>query len=300
MQRFVSRLMSSFAVMVALVELPTAVSAGPRLVVTIPDTVYIADYNGQRLPIYFDNLFDTVGAFQLTVKSSRPGLVRFGGAQQSGTLISNFSLMDTYVMNADSSELEIYSQAVSYGGSNLIEGFAPQQGGVLVYIYLNVAEQVSSGVTAKSVISIGSPSGFSTPAGASIGAVPVTVWDTTYYQCLSWDGGSCTDSVKVDPRVQSFDIIAVAERTVPGLDSSIVWQVGGSARLVPPPYPMCDFDVSGDIDIGDLTDFIKCMFLGSGSCGTYIYCDWEEDNSVDIADLTAMIRYLFLGGAPLK
>lgn len=298
MVRSLSSFAGSFLFMFACLILSAAVAAEPLVVVTVPDTVLTADYPDQKIPIYLDNFEDSIGAFQLTFSSSRPDLVRFAGFDTSGTLISGFADVASFDMVGDSSIIQIFCRAVTTSGSNPIKGFGPQQGGVAVYLELIVADEVQVPGDNRSDIRIVLPGGFSTPGGVSIGAAPITVYDTTYWHCLEWDGSECLGYVEVNPDSSVVDSVAVTSRIVPGFDSTLVWLTDGSVTLTPPPCAMCDLDCTGSIDIGDLTIFISCLFIDPDGCDSFIYCDWEDDNSIDIADLTAMIRYLFIGGDP--
>jgi hypothetical protein len=268
----------------------------PELVFHVSDTVYPPGVKRARIQVYVDNYMDTVVAFQFLLRSTRPDLVKFGGFDSTGTLVSGFDLVEAYDMKGDSSELLLlaFADLDPHDGSTAY-GFAPQQGEIAVYILVNTTLSPDTGFV--SLIEVDEPLNFSAPRGRSIGVITETIVDTLYYSCLNWSADSCVNWVEVDPVSSPYDSVSVDTSLYGYLDSSKVVIIGGSVTVWPGFCQACDMDCDGLVDIGDLTKLISCLYIVPGGCEELGLCDWDCNGEVDIGDLTGLIRYLYLSGA---
>lgn len=159
---------------------------------------------------------------------------------------------------------------------------------------VNTATTLDTNQSLTSMIEIFPRYDFATPEGNSIGVVTDTVWDTTFWKCMVWNGENCVSWAEVDPDTSAYDSITVTDSLVGYVDTTKVLLLDGSVTVRQ--RRICDFDEDEKVDISDLTHFIVCLFVAPENCATTSGCDYDNSGTDDIADLTMLISYLFLGG----
>ncbi len=271
-----------------------------EIIFIVPDTLVSTGIDSGFINIYLDNFNYEIFGFQFVLKSNRPDLVLFDfsglGYETSGTLVDGFEYIEVIDRAGDQSEywFRCIADIFSVPGSH--SGILPQQGGVAVRIPYTTTNAPDTTLSLLSELTIETPTDFSDPYGYSIGAVPDTVVDTTYYNCTLWVGNTCSTWVEVTDTSLGYDMVQYDSTVVGLLDPEIVLVHEGSITLN---ILNCDFDGTGFIDIADLICFVNYMFQPEEpySC-SLLYCDTDMSSSLDIADLVYLVSYMFNSGPP--
>ncbi|MBU0983429.1 MAG: hypothetical protein KKA42_06140 [candidate division Zixibacteria bacterium] len=272
----------------------------PLVVLTINDTTALADTYGNRVHITLTNVIDTIAGFEFVARSDNPSLLKFdfknGAADTAGALTGRFEYVEAIDIYGDSSA--VWFRCIANANPNdghHTPGIPPQQDGLAVSLRFTTRAPVDSLSAQRVPLIIESPFGFSDPTGHGIGVHTDTIVDTFYQVCTSWVEGSCDTWVNVDPDSSDFDRILIDSSLSGYVDTGLVRPIHGGITIwndLP-----CDFDGDKSVDIGDLTDFITCLFIDFGTCPLEPLCDYDADDTLDIGDLTGLIVYLFLEGS---
>jgi len=280
-------------------------SAGeiPKIIFTVPDTsVSTADSTG-LLNIYMDNFFDSIAGFQFVLESSRPDLVLFdfssGGFDTTGTLTSGFEFINAKDSLLDGSVLKFQCIADLPFRPGITPPIAPQQGGTVLRIPFIINSLPDTSTEPFSILRVEKPFDFSDPNGVSIGTKIDTIYDTTFFQCLLWSGDICLTWDSSSSGTGGFDSIRVDTSTFGFLDTTEVIKINGSVSLVIPSTLTCDNNLSGIIDIEDLTCLVAFLFgtVDPVNCPS-IHCDADSSGELNIADLVYLVNFIFRGGPP--
>ena len=241
--------------------------------------------------------------FQFVLRSSRPDLVLFDfsglGYDATGTLVEGFEYMEVINKASDQSEYWFRCIADLFGIPGTSSGILPQQGGVALRIPYTVTNTPDTAISLTSVLSFEIPTDFSDPLGNSLGVIPDTVVDTSYYNCTLWVQSACSAWVEVTDTSLGYDFIYYDSTVIGLLDSNIVKVIDGSITLNYQTIVNCDMNGDGQIDISDLVYIVQCMFLSETACDFSIFsCDFNDDQTLDISDLVALVSYMFNAGPP--
>lgn len=220
-----------------------------------------------------------------------------------GTLINGWEFIAVRSPSGIGTDLLITALAEALGGP-ITPGIAPQQGGTLVRLILELqggllgpaADNVTRLMINTSMID---HFGFSDPYGNVIGlnARCDTVIDSTMFLCAQWVEDVCIQWTVVDQ--PPFDSVWVDTTYYPCVDTSQVLVYDGSITLV-----LCG-DVNGDgqMSVSDLTALVGWMFPPPGVDNPIYRQAADLDASggpPNISDVTYLVAYLFAGGpAPL-
>ncbi len=293
-------------IVIALVWLAAApVAAIPRIILNVPDTA-LAPGTSSFLNIRLTNPFDTVAAFQFQLYLDRPDLIQFGpGAFDSvNTLSSGFELLAAQDSSGTGTLLLVTGIADLPLNHEFTPGIPPQFDSILIRLPVTATAAPDTTLGRTCRIEVIDPLTFVDPSAASIGVITDTVVDTTYWQCLAWQGDSCTKWTPVNGSTTPYDSVSYDSSLVGHLDTTVVVADDGSLFVgegfsgLP-----CDFTNDGTYAITDITCFVSYLFgsYNEVSC-PIIWCDCDASGNLpgqpNIADLTCLVAFLFRGGPP--
>ncbi len=273
----------------------------PQIVMKVADTVVSTKDPSGLLTVYLDNYDSEIFGFQFVLKSSRPDLVKFDfsglGYDTAGTLISGFEYIEVIDKAGDQSEYWFRCIASFFGGSGSVSPVLPQQGGVAIRVPYTATNAPGTNLSLLSNITFELPTDFADPYGNSIGAVPDTIVDTSYFNCLLWEGPTCTSWVEVTDTSLGYEMVFYDSSTVGLLDPEIVLVLDGSLTIdYTKPFEFIDCDSNGDnaIDISDLVCFVSFLFTPRDPFACTIFsCDTDSSGDTDISDLVAFVDFIF-------
>ncbi|SYZ73463.1 hypothetical protein TRIP_C21581 [Candidatus Zixiibacteriota bacterium] len=252
---------------------------------SIGDTaVYRSSAIGE-IPIYFDNLSDTIAGIILQVELDPPGIIEFAfddlhsylPFDTAGTLMSGWELVSATSQDNDKQDFYLYSLANTVPPP-YNPGFPPQSGGKLIilrYRFLPLPDSVSVATVhlnfRNDIFSMADP------YGNSLGILIDTV-----ITCLEYQGDSCI----------------VADTTIRGtLDTANVYVKNGSIDVVN--YPCGDVNLDYRINILDIKCLIEYLYRTPGQTGCAGFpCDLNLDGAINILDVNYLINFLYRGGPP--
>jgi hypothetical protein len=135
---------------------------------------------------------------------------------------------------------------------------------------------------------------FSDEDGFALGVITDTIIDTSWFECLQWDGEDCLfwNEVGEGPA----DSFWCCDTILNGrLDTSKVKITKGSLTVL---SGMCgDVNCDNSINIKDITYLIKYKYKGGEEpCGGFYRGDVNSDGSINIKDITYLIKYKYKDG----
>lgn len=271
-----------------------------EIVLLVPDTLVSTGEESGLLNIYLDNYNYEIFGFQFVLRSNRPDLVTFDfsglGYEAAGTLVDGFEYIEVIDKASDQSEYWFRCIAdLSFIPGNR-DGILPQQGGIAIQIPYLTTDAPDTTQSLSSALTIELPTDFSDPNAFSIGVIPDTVVDTTYYNCSLWVSDSCISWVEVTDTTLGYEMVYYDSNVVGLLDPEIVQVIEGAITLE---ILNCDLDGNGDIDITDLVCLVGYMFQpGEPYSCSLLYCDTDLNDNLDISDLVYLVAYMFDSGPP--
>lgn len=284
-------------VITSVLSLPPVLHAQSlRLYIRVDSVVAQVGQTGALLPVYMDNIEDTVGAFSFWIRLSRPGLCSLRTTiATAGTLTESWhSVIGNTIIPGN--DVRVIGVAESGGSGDVL---APQSGGVPLFnLQFDVknpsAPYDGDDVVVELVASLAAFFNVSDPHGTSIGIRQDTVPDTNLFRCTAWDGDDCLAWQQVS--LPPYDSMEIVDVVVSVLDTSAVHVVHGNIDVDELP---CG-DITGDdmVDLSDLIALVSYLFQG----GEPPHSMWAAnvngsiDHVVDLSDLTYMVNGLFLGG----
>ncbi len=276
-----------------------------ELVMKVSDTLVTAGDSGY-VSVYMDTYNSEIFGFQFVLRSSRPDLVLFdfsgAGYDSTGTLVENFEYKEVIDKASNQSEYWFRCIADIFGVTGNVSGILPQQGGIVIRIPYLITASPDTTLSLTSQLTFEIPTDFSDPIGNSLGVIPDTVVDTSYYNCTLWNNAVCSTWVEVVDTLLGYDFVHYDSTVIGLLDSNIVKVIDGSITVKLPTtngFLNCDINSDLEIDIADLVLMVQCMFIDATSCDfSSFICDFNDDQSLDIADLVGLVAYMFTDGPP--
>ncbi len=254
----------------------------------------VACWRGQQditIPVYLKNPTIPVVAFELWLQMDRPDIAVFNidSLDTVGTLLGQWHGYSIRSLGEFGYDLRIIA------GRNIYEpAIGPQDGAIPLFKLLAHAYSVPDTLTDRRVQIIiqSAPENFSfaAPDGSSIGMVPDTISDTSWYRCLAWYQDICLAYEKVTgPPADSFFVDTVI---VPRLDTNLVRLENGSLEIRP-----CG-DANGDdgVNILDASFLINYLYRLGRAPVPSDAGDMNKDLIINILDISHIINALYREG----
>lgn len=291
-----------FLVFVAVARLifPSPAEASPTLVIRV-DTVYA--YPGQQnltIPIYMENLADTVAGFDLWMMVDQPDVMKFtGDFDTSGTLTSGWEFVHTATLGGEWYDIKIAALANMVGDPYTPGIGFPQTGEIpLIKIKANIYD-IPDTTTDRYVVlfwtldNVGNFH-FSNEKGNLIGVYLDTVPDTSWFKCLQWAPPPADTICLAYQRVYGppADSIFIDTVIVPHLDSNLT-QVINSAMVI---HPCGDANGTGSVNILDITSLINFLYKHGAPPVPMEAGDTNGSGIINALDITYLINYLYKHG----
>jgi hypothetical protein len=283
----------------------------PHLVLRVGDVLAPAGAEGIPIPVYMENYYDTVAAFQFWLILSNPDVFQFQNTplkasqvsiDTSGTLISGWEFVEARSLMGTGIDADIVAQANTYLPPYTPGIGYPQYGDIPLIKVLSDTYELSENpitVTAGIMIQTGllDKFGFSDENGSSIGILTDTSIDTTCWNCVQWedppDNTICLQWELVAGT--NGDSCAYDTSYFYSLDTTEVKVYDGSLTAF-----LCG-DVNGDykVNIFDITDMIGIIYLFVEHPEHWSTIgDVNNDEAVNIFDVTTLISFLYMSGPP--
>ncbi len=292
-----------FLVVVAVVQLALPLSAEATPILTIrTDTVYV--YPGQTnvtIPIYMENLADTVAGFDMWMMLDQPDVVKFtGNFDTSGTLTSGWEYVHVGTLGGQWYDAKIAALANMIPDPPHTPGIGfPQTGEIpLIKITANVFDipdtTTDRYVVVFMVLSDINNFHFSDQMGNLIGVYTDTVPDTSWYKCMQWapppNDTICLNWQRVvGPPADSMFIDTII---VPHLDTNLI-DVKGGAFVI---HPCGDANGTGSVNALDITSLINFLYKHGGAPVPVEAGDPNGSGNINALDITYLINYLYKHG----
>jgi hypothetical protein len=298
-----------FSVILGLILLfacPQANADEIRLRVEVDSTIACVGDSLVYIDVYLDTPLDSLAGFTTLIMLDNPNMIEFrmddeglSGIDTAGTLISGWEYVNTNSLgNYHNIRITAIANTLS---APFTPPLAPQSGGLLVRLKARVYDDVPAYLYGTSVtlfiVDNLSETNFSDPDGELIGVITQINYDTTWYECLEWDGPTCIDSIESTP--ESADWFVIYEIPYSFWDSTAVEFVNG-AVTVPAPLGFSRGDANGDddVNVADAVFLIGYVFKGGPAPNPWESGDANRDGDVNVADAVFLINYVFKGGPP--
>ena len=277
-------------------------SAQTRIEIRL-DSVYAAEGQTARMPIYLANYLDTLAGIQMYFQVDRPGICSLMVTVDTvGTLLSGWPYVEWRRIGAGPYDVSIVAVSTSPGGGS-VPPLAPQSGEVpLVYLNLKVFTGLDPLFDTEAFINVrtNDPSwfGFSTPQGMLVGMTLTEVTDTLYYRCLQWAGDDCLGWQQVS--LPPYDSMAIVIDTMLVLDTSQV-KVLQRGYVGITPWVCGDFNGDRFVNLTDVTLLVNYLFGNGPPPGNLAPIDVASpcEFQINLTDLTLLVNRLFQSGPPL-
>ena len=266
------------------------------------DTTYwrCLQYNGQNCIDSVSWPKDSVG-YPYDFLHVKDTLVTIGNIDRTGTLISNWDLVKTRSISGTGTDILVTGLA-SFDISPPIfpPPFPPRQQEALLFRLQADILCVSDTLTDRTVrILVESDFldkfTFARPNGTVIGLYGRIVPDTVCWNCTTWVGGNCIDSIK--STFPPCDWTTIEMDTVPTLDTTKVFVYDGSLTV----NAGCCIGSTGNVnksvlETPDLSDLSLLIAYLTQSPRPTLQCEKEANvnalSTVDLSDLSLLISYL--------
>ena len=285
---------------VARLILPSPAEASPILTIRL-DTIYV--YPGQQnvtVPIYMENLADTVAGFALWMMLDQPDVMKFTGDFDTlGALISGWEFLDVRSLGGQWYDVRVtalanmvpdpYTPGIGY----------PQTGDVpLIKLTANIFD-VPDTTTDRYVVLLWVFSDvnnfqFSDQAGNLIGAYQDTVIDTNWYQCTQW-APPPNDTVCLNWQHvygPPADSIAIDTLSIARLDTNLIDIISGALVI----HPCGDANGTGSVNALDVTSLINLLYKHGAPPVPVEAGDTNGNGVINALDITYLINYLYKHG----
>ena len=282
-----------------------AISASGQVVleVELPDTTVESSAQGVTIPIYMRNHVDTVSGFVLQLFLDQPDIIDLrADFETSGTLVENWEYVQSNQLGGQSTNLRLVGLA-ELGTPPITPGIAPQVDSIpLIKIKINVHDIPDTAQDRTVNIHISHNDlfnfGFSDPQGNLIGTIRDSIQDTIYWNCLVWEGDTCTEWEWLEEPINPDDSFLVIWVPYSYLDLDAVIISDGSI-MVTGGYICGDVDGNGSgPDIADLVYLVQYMFSGGPAPTAMAATNCAGGDGLDIADLVCFVNFMFSGGDP--
>nr|MBN2277649.1 hypothetical protein [candidate division Zixibacteria bacterium] len=224
-----------------------------------------------------------------------------GNFDTTGTLISGWEYVRSNSMSGGPYDIKVVGQANQLKPPYTTGIGYPQVGEkplfkILADVYDIPDEMTDRTVTIYVQATTADNFSFSDEKGNAIGILTDTIYDTTWYECLVWEGGICTlwEEVEEGPT----DSFVISDTILNGhIDTSKVYIFNGSLTIeLPPPYDCGDVNCSNSVNILDATYMINYLYRGGPAPCVADLMDVNCDTKRNILDATYLINYLYRGG----
>jgi hypothetical protein len=217
--------------------------------------------NNIVIPVYMNNVTDSVAAFQLWVVSTNPELVRFAvDSTHGGTVFAKY----------DTAGTRSHGCGVSARIMDPLQGIVKVQGYVLPPPYGPGAIPPGDGMLIKLIAETNAP-----PGGYSV--VPIML--------------EHTQTQFSNPNAQligcNYDSLGQCH-----IDTTKLVLRDGKVLV----YLCGDMNEDGMVDISDPIYLLQCIFATCDWMEFYGHIDANCDSAVDISDIVYLILYIFSGG----
>lgn len=288
-----------FAFIVFLLSVSPTVSAQEPAFKLEVGNVFARPGEQVKVPIYLSNFPDTVVAFYYVIVMDWSGLATFAidssgtvrGVQVDtvGTLASGWGLTHTN----GGIVAEVSGFANTGGGQNSAGILAPQEGGTLLYMLVDVPEDPDTAAGNKIGLRVDprfyAPQ-LTDPRGNLLGYHYVQYVDTSYYYCTQWADDVCMNWQQVS--TPPYDSMMVELDSTNVIDTTAFEIIDGSITV-----NFCGYNGQGP-DIVELTGIVDHLFGGDDIAPPLDVADCDCSCAIDIIDLTTAVDYLF-DGIPL-
>jgi len=254
-----------------------------------------------EIPIYLNNIQDSVVAFKLWFYLEQPDLIEFN-EMGDPVILSEGTLTEGWSISARSLGGQGHDIQVLGSVPHLIppyNGLIPVQSGETPLFGLKADVYHIPDTTTDTVVNIYLGDQvvdlfqLLDNHGELIGVSTEMVPDTSFYRCLEWlpeNENICLwwEQVAGVP----YDSISVEDISVTRIDTDYIGAEDGSLTVL-----LCgDIQVDQTINLLDIIDFIDYKFK-DGEAPKYLEtADVNHDSAIDILDILALVDYKFKGG----
>jgi len=227
-----------------------------------------------------------------------------GNFDTTGTLISGWEYVRSNSLAEQGHDIKLVAQANTVAPP-YTQGIGPQVGETPLIKILADVYNIPDTATERTVtIHVQAENldnfSFSDEKGNGIGVLTDTIFDTTWYDCLVWEGQTCTlwEEVPEGPA----DSFTCCDTILDGyLDTSKVYIYHGSLTVdLPPQYECGDVNCSDAVNLLDATYMINYLYRGGPAPCEEDLMNVNCDLYLNVLDATYLITYLYRGGpAPI-